>query len=92
MTKRRQVRGVVQQFHPNHHTVLWKAQRIAIFEAPQRNMLRCVGGVSQSAGTGIEAGPDHEAECSAKGVGGAQQGADIGRLGHTFDTDAEIAA
>ncbi len=55
-------------------------------------MFRCVGGVGQSAGAGIEAGPDHEAECSAKGVGGAQQGADIGRLGHTFDTDAEIAA
>jgi hypothetical protein len=92
MTKRRQVRGVVQQFHADHHAALWKAQRIAIFEAPQRNMLRCVGGISQSAGTGIEAGPDHEAECSAKGVGGAQQGADIDRLGHTFDTDAEIAA
>jgi len=91
MAKRRQVRGVIQQFYTNQYTVLWKTQRTAVREAPQRDVFRSVRGIGQTAGTSIEAGSDDKAECSVEGVGGAQQGTDIGRLGHTFDADAEIA-
>ena len=55
-------------------------------------MLRRVGGVGEAAGAGVEAGAHDEAERGAEGVRGAQQGADIGRLRHPLDADAEIAA
>lgn len=92
MTKRWQVRCVIQQLYADQNTVLWQAQRIAVGESPKRDVFGRVRSVGQTPGTRIEAGPNHEAECGAEGVGGAQQGTDIGRLGHTFDADAEIAA
>ena len=92
MAERRQVGGVVQQFDADQHAALRQAQRLDVREAPQRHVLRRVGGVGQSAGAGIEAGADDEAERGAEGVRGAQQGADIGRLRHPLDADAEIAA
>ena len=92
MTKRWQVRCVIQQLYADQNTVQWQAQRVAIGETPKRDVFGLVRSVGQTPRTRIEAGPNHEAECGAEGVGGAQQGTDIGRLGHTFDADAEIAA
>ena len=82
----------MQQLHADQDAVLWKAQRFAIREAPQRDVFRRARCISQTAGASIEAGPHHEAECSPEGVGRPKQGAEIGRLGHTLDADAEIAA
>ena len=68
------------------------AQRPDVGEAPQRHMRGRVGGVGEAARARIPAGADDEAERGAEGVRGAQQGADIGRLRHPLDADAEIAA
>ena len=92
MAERRQVGGIVQQFDADQHAALRQAQRLEVRKAPQRHVLRRIGGVGQAAGAGVEAGAHDEAERGAEGVRGAQQGADIGRLRHPLDADAEIAA
>ena len=92
MTERRKVRGVVQQLHSHQHAMLRQAKRLDVRKAPERHVLRCRGGVGESAGARIEAGADDEAERSVEGVRGAQQGADIGRFRDALDADAEIAA
>jgi hypothetical protein len=51
-----------------------------------------VGGVGGAAGAGVEAGADGEAEARAEGMGGAQQGAEIGGFRDALGADAEIAA
>ncbi len=92
MTKRWQVRGAIQQFHADQYTVLWKAQRVAVGESPKRDVFRCVRGIGQTPSARIETGSDDKAECSAEGMGGAEQCPHIGRFRHTFDANAEIAA
>ena len=72
--------------------MLRQMQRSDVGEAPERHVLSRVGRVGQAAGARIPAGPDDEAERGTERVRGTQQRADIGRLRHSFDADAEIAA
>ena len=92
MPERRKLRGGLQQFDADQHAVMRQQQRPDVGEAPERHVLRRVGRVRQAAGARIPARADDEAERGAEGVRGAQQGADIGRLRHPLDADAEIAA
>lgn len=92
MAKRWQVGGVVQQLHADQHTTFWKAERIEIGEAPERDVSGGIGRIGQAPRARIEAGTDHEAERGAEGVRGAQECADVGRFRDTFDANAEIAA
>ena len=92
MAERRQIGGIVQQFDAHQHATLRQLQCLGIVEAPERHVLRRVGGVGEPSGTGVETGAHDEAERGAEGVRGAQQGTDIGRLRHPLDFDAEITA